>query len=72
MLLSFSVQAEILMVKNTDSGEENVSFPVYLHCILSLAKLSVGVNHICNAFPPFFPCKKFYFLIYITKQLILS
>lgn len=30
-----------------------IYFHVHLHCILSLAKLSVGVSHICNEFLPF-------------------
>lgn len=30
-----------------------IYFPVHLHCILSLAKLSVGVGHVCNEFLPF-------------------
>lgn len=30
-----------------------IYFPVHLHCILSLAKLWVGVGHVCNEFLPF-------------------
>lgn len=46
-------KAETLTVKNTGSGEENTHPLLHLHCILSPAKLWVGVNHVCNAFSLF-------------------
>lgn len=48
-------KAEIHMMKRySDSGEENIYFPVHRYCVLSFAKLSVGATFTMQCISSFF------------------